>query len=190
MSRDSNERYGKPRGPLPMKLLPRLLNASVIRPLVISLLLMISAGQVLADSTGQRISASAESQRRFAYTNRLITSRDPYLLLHAHNPVDWYPWGDEALAQAKRENRPIFISIGYSTCYWCHVAERTIYSNPAIAKLMNEWFVNIKVDREQLPDVDRLYMLATELMTGQGGWPNNGLLSPDLKPFFGASYFP
>jgi hypothetical protein len=116
-----------------------------------------SAGLVLADNTRQQNKASAESQGHFQYTNRLITSRDPYLLLHAHNPVDWYPWGDEALAQAKRDNRPIFISIGYSTCYWCHVAERTIYSNPAIAKLMNQWFVNIKVDREQLPDVDLPY---------------------------------
>jgi len=104
--------------------------------------------------------------------------------------VDWYPWGQEALAKAKRENKPIFISIGYSTCYWCHVAERVIYSNPEIAKLMNQWFVNIKVDREQRPDVDQVYMLATEIMTGQGGWPNNLFLTPDLKPFFAGSYFP
>ncbi len=167
---------------------PMCRRAAVIRSLLIFLVLAISAARLLADNTRLQNKASAESQGHFPYTNRLITSRDPYLLLHAHNPVDWYPWGDEALAQAKRENRPIFISIGYSTCYWCHVAERTIYSNPAIAKLMNEWFVNIKVDREQLPDVDRLYMLATELMTGQGGWPNNVFLTPDLKPFFGASY--
>ena len=127
---------------------------------------------------------------KFAYTNRLIDSNDPYLLLHAHNPVDWYPWGPEALAKAKRESRPIFVSIGYSTCYWCHVAERMIYSDPAIAKLMNEWFVNIKVDREQRPDVDSVYMLATELTTNRGGWPNNVFLTPDLKPFFAGSYFP
>ena len=93
---------------------------------------------------------------RYQYTNRLINSQDPYLLLHAHNPVDWYPWGREALAKAKEEDKPIFVSIGYSTCYWCHVAERLIYSNPDIAKLMNEWFVNIKVDREERPDIDRL----------------------------------
>src|SRR5216684_8882037 len=122
------------------------------------------------------------------YTNRLINSSDPYLLLHAHNPVDWYPWGPEALARAKRENKPIFLSIGYSTCYWCHVAEKKLYSHPEIAALMNPWFISIKVDREQLPDLDRIYMLATELMTGQGGWPNNVFLTPDLKPFFGASY--
>jgi len=119
----------------------------------------------------------------------LIDSRDPYLLLHAHNPVDWYPWGPEALAKAKRENKPIFVSIGYSTCYWCHVAERTIYSNREIAKLMNQWFINIKLDREQFPDLDRIYMTATEIMTGQGGWPNNVFLTPDLKPFFAGSYF-
>src|SRR6266851_1894946 len=162
--------------------------ASVIRSLVIFLVLAMSAGAVLAENRGQQNKASEESQDHFPYTNRLISSRDPYLLLHAHNPVEWYPWGEEALAKARRESKPIFVSIGYSTCYWCHVAERTIYSNPEIAKLMNQWFVNIKVDREQLPDVDRLYMLATELMTGQGGWPNNVFLTPDLKPFFGASY--
>ncbi|WP_413436498.1 thioredoxin domain-containing protein [Sulfuriferula sp. GW1] len=124
------------------------------------------------------------------YTNRLIHSRDPYLLLHAHNPVDWYPWGPEALQAARRENKPIFVSIGYSTCYWCHVAEREIYSNPEIAKLMNQWFINIKVDREQRPDIDRIYMLATQIMTGGGGWPNNVFLTPDLKPFYAGSYFP
>lgn len=124
------------------------------------------------------------------YTNRLIHSRDPYLLQHAHNPVDWYPWGPEALAAAKRENKPIFVSFGYSTCYWCHVAEREIFSNPEIAKLMNQWFINIKVDREERPDIDRVYMLATQIMTGRGGWPNNVFLTPDLKPFFAGSYFP
>lgn len=124
------------------------------------------------------------------YTNRLIESHDPYLLLHAHNPVDWYPWGPAALAAAKRQNKPIFLSVGYSTCYWCHVAEREIYSKPEIAKQMNQWFINIKVDREQRPDVDRVYMLATQVMTGHGGWPNNLFLTPDLKPFFAGSYFP
>ncbi len=123
------------------------------------------------------------------YTNRLINSADPYLLLHAHNPVDWYPWGPEALARAKKENKPIFLSVGYSTCYWCHVAEKKLYSRPEIAALMNQWFINIKVDREQLPDLDRIYMLATQLMTGHGGWPNNVFLTPDLKPFFAGSYF-
>src|SRR5262249_50605512 len=126
----------------------------------------------------------------YKYTNKLIDSNDPYLLLHAHNPVDWYPWGPEAFAKAKQENKPIFISIGYSTCYWCHVAARTIYSNPKIAKLMNEWFVNVKVDSEQRPDIDRVYMLARQLLTNHGGWPNNLFLTPDLKPFYAGSYFP
>ncbi len=124
------------------------------------------------------------------YSNRLINSHDPYLLLHAHNPVDWYPWGPEALEKARRENKPIFISVGYSTCYWCHVAEREIYSNPEIAALMNKWFVNIKIDREERPDLDRIYMRATQVLTGRGGWPNNVFMTPDLKPFFAGSYFP
>jgi uncharacterized protein YyaL (SSP411 family) len=124
------------------------------------------------------------------HTNRLIHSADPYLQMHAHNPVDWYPWGPEAIAKARREHKPIFLSIGYSTCYWCHVADRTLFSDPAIARLMNRWFVNVIVDREQRPDVDQVYMLATEIMNGQGGWPNNVFLTPDLKPFFAGSYFP
>ena len=144
---------------------------------------------VLLPAASAAAPAAAVSQTS-AFTNRLIDSNDPYLLLHAHNPVDWYPWGPEALAKAKQENKPIFVSIGYSTCFWCHVAERTIYSNPEIAKLMNQWFINIKVDREQRPDLDSIYMLATELMTHNGGWPNNVFLTPDLKPFYAGSYFP
>lgn len=136
------------------------------------------------------IPAFSVQKNEQTYSNRLIHSSDPYLLLHAHNPVDWYPWGEEALARAKKENKLIFVSIGYSTCYWCHVAEREIYSNPEIAKLMNQWFINIKVDREQRPDIDRIYMLATQMMTGQGGWPNNVFLTPDLKPVYAGSYFP
>jgi uncharacterized protein len=134
--------------------------------------------------------AAENAVAKHEYTNKLIDSNDPYLLLHAHNPVDWYPWGPEAFAKAKRENKPISLSIGYSTCFWCHVAERTIYSNPDIAKLMNQWFVNVKVDSEQRSDVDRIYMLAREIMTGGGGWPNNLFLTPDLKPFYAGSYFP
>jgi uncharacterized protein YyaL (SSP411 family) len=124
------------------------------------------------------------------FTNHLIDSNDPYLLSHAHNPVDWYPWGPEALARAKMENKPIFVSIGYSSCYWCHVAEREIYSDPVIAKLMNNWFINIKIDREERPDLDSIYMDARQLVTGSGGWPNNLFLTPDLQPFFAGSYFP
>ncbi len=134
---------------------------------------------------------AAETETRVrAVPNRLIDSGSPYLLQHANNPVDWYPWGAEALEKARREGKPIFVSVGYSTCYWCHVANRTLYSNPEIAALMNRWFVNIKVDREQRPDLDAVYMLATTLMTGRGGWPNNVFLTPELKPFFAGSYFP
>jgi len=134
--------------------------------------------------------AVAAKKAEKVYTNRLIKSFDPYLLLHAHNPVDWYPWGAEALKKARKEDKPIFVSIGYSTCYWCHVAERELYSDPVIAQLMNKWFVNIKVDREERPDIDALYMSARGILTGRGGWPNNLFLTPRLKPFFAGSYFP
>jgi len=136
-------------------------------------------------------SVAAEESASPRHTNRLSDSANPYLLLHADNPVDWYPWGPEAFEKAKRENKPIFLSIGYSTCYWCHVAERTLFSNPEIAKLMNEWFVNVKVDREERPDIDAIYLLATQLITGgAGGWPNNLFLTPDLAPFYAGGYFP
>ena len=134
--------------------------------------------------------ATAAKEGAPAYTNRLIDSNAPYLLLHAHNPVDWYPWGPEAFAAAKRDNKPIFLSIGYSTCFWCHVAERTIYANPDIAALMNKWFINVKVDSEQRPDLDQIYMLATHILVGRGGWPNNVFMTPDMKPFYAGSYFP
>jgi len=125
-----------------------------------------------------------------AAANRLIDSSSPYLLQHAYNPVDWYPWGEEAFAKARQENKPILLSIGYSTCYWCHVMEREIFENPEIAKLMNQFIVSIKIDREQRPDVDELYMMATQLMTRGGGWPNNVFVTPDLKPFYAGTYFP
>ena len=123
--------------------------------------------------------------------NRLSQESSPYLLLHAHNPVDWYPWGDEAIEKAREEDKPIFLSIGYSTCYWCHVMEREVFSNPEIAELMNRWFVSIKVDREERPDLDDIYMVATQLITREsGGWPNSVFLTPELKPFFAGTYFP
>jgi len=121
--------------------------------------------------------------------NRLINSSSPYLLQHARNPVDWYPWGEEAFTRARQENKPILLSIGYSTCYWCHVMEREIFENPEIAKLMNKSIVSIKNDREQRPDVDEVYMMATQLMTRSGGWPNNVFVTPDLKPFYAGTYF-
>ena len=124
------------------------------------------------------------------HTNRLIGEKSPYLLQHAHNPVDWYPWGEEALAKAKREDKPIFLSIGYSTCHWCHVMERESFEDPDIARRLNESFVCIKVDREEHPDLDQVYMTAVTRLSGQGGWPLTAFLTPDLKPFFGGTYFP
>ncbi|MCZ6789369.1 MAG: thioredoxin domain-containing protein [Chloroflexi bacterium] len=122
--------------------------------------------------------------------NRLIHESSPYLLQHADNPVDWYAWGEEALGRAKEEDRPILLSIGYSACHWCHVMEHESFEDPEIAGLMNESFVNIKVDREERPDLDSIYMQAVVSMTGHGGWPMTMFLTPDLKPFFGGTYFP
>ena len=123
-------------------------------------------------------------------TNRLAGESSPYLLLHQHNPVDWYPWGPEAIEKARQEDKPIFLSVGYSTCYWCHVMERESFSSPAIAELMNRHFVNVKLDREERPDLDEIYMTATQILSGQGGWPNSVFLTTDLKPFYAGTYFP
>jgi len=125
-----------------------------------------------------------------ARTNRLAQEKSPYLLQHAHNPVDWYPWGEEAFAKARRENKPIFLSIGYSTCHWCHVMAHESFENEETAAIMNREFVNIKVDREERPDVDRVYMIFVQATTGGGGWPMSVWLTPDLKPFVGGTYFP
>jgi uncharacterized protein YyaL (SSP411 family) len=122
--------------------------------------------------------------------NRLIGQTSPYLLQHAHNPVDWHPWGPEALEKARAQDRPIFLSIGYAACHWCHVMERESFENAEIAALMNEHFVSIKVDREERPDLDDVYMAAVQAMTGSGGWPMSVFLTPDLRPFFGGTYFP
>src|SRR5689334_4646892 len=123
-------------------------------------------------------------------TNRLINETSPYLLQHAHNPVDWYPWGEEAFAAAREQDKPILLSVGYSACHWCHVMERESFENDAIAEQMNRDFVNIKVDREERPDVDSIYMSAVQRLTGQGGWPMTMFLTPNGKPFFGGTYFP
>jgi uncharacterized protein YyaL (SSP411 family) len=122
--------------------------------------------------------------------NKLIHETSPYLLQHAHNPVNWYPWGDEALNLAQANSRPILVSIGYSACHWCHVMERESFEDEATAALMNEWFVNIKIDREERPDLDHIYMDALQNMTGSGGWPLNVFLTPEGKPFYGGTYFP
>lgn len=124
------------------------------------------------------------------HTNALAREKSPYLLQHAHNPVDWHPWGDEAIALARDSQKPIFLSIGYSTCHWCHVMERESFEDEATAKLLNEHFISIKVDREERPDVDKIYMTFVQSTTGSGGWPLNVFLTPDLKPFFGGTYFP
>src|SRR5215469_2492947 len=133
----------------------------------------------------------AEQQTtKSVFTNRLAHEKSPYLLQHAHNPVDWYPWGEEAFAKARKENKPIFLSVGYSTCHWCHVMAHESFENEEVAALMNRDFVNIKVDREERPDVDRVYMTFVQATTGGGGWPMSVWLTPDLKPFVGGTYFP
>jgi len=128
-----------------------------------------------------------EADRR---PNRLISEKSPYLLQHAYNPVDWYPWGEEAFEKARTEDRPVFLSIGYSTCHWCHVMERESFEDPEIARMMNEAFVCIKVDREERPDIDKVYMTACQMMTGSGGWPLSIIITPDKKPFFATTYIP
>ena len=122
--------------------------------------------------------------------NRLSRERSPYLLQHAHNPVDWFPWGDEAFARARAEDKPIFLSIGYSTCHWCHVMEHESFESDSVAGVLNQSYVSIKVDREERPDVDRVYMMFVQATTGSGGWPMSVWLTPDLKPFYGGTYFP
>jgi uncharacterized protein len=150
--------------------------------------------QLAAAATILALAGAATSQdtspSSFKYTNHLIREKSPYLQLHAHNPVDWYPWGEEAFRKARRENKPIFLSVGYYTCHWCHVMERESYSNPQIAAILNRDFVAIKVDREERPDVDEVYTRFLEATTGEAGWPMNVFLTPDLKPFFGGTYFP
>ncbi|MCR3923291.1 MAG: thioredoxin domain-containing protein, partial [Firmicutes bacterium] len=123
-------------------------------------------------------------------TNRLINEKSPYLLQHAYNPVDWFPWSEEAFAKANNEDKPIFLSIGYSTCHWCHVMERESFEAPEVAAVLNRVFVCIKVDREERPDLDNVYMSVCQAMTGSGGWPLTILLSADKRPFFAGTYFP
>ena len=122
--------------------------------------------------------------------NRLAHETSPYLLQHAHNPVDWYPWGDEAFARARAEDKPLFLSIGYSACHWCHVMERESFENEELAAILNEKFIAVKVDREERPDVDSIYMEAVQMMTGHGGWPMSMFLTPAGAPFYAGTYFP
>ncbi len=144
---------------------------------------------VFAQSQSRQSPGPRAGTRQYPYTNRLFHAKSPYLLLHAHNPVDWYPWGNEAFEKARKENKPIFLSIGYFTCHWCHVMEKESYSDLNVAAILNQYFVSIKVDREERPDIDRLYIAYVEATTGSAGWPLNVLLTPDRKPFFGGTYF-
>jgi len=132
----------------------------------------------------------SESQSEKKSPNKLIFEKSPYLLQHAYNPIDWHPWGEDAFEKAGRENKPIFLSIGYSTCHWCHVMEEESFDDPEVARLMNDAFVSIKVDREERPDIDSIYMTVCQMLTGSGGWPLTILMTPDKKPFFAGTYFP
>ena len=140
-------------------------------------------------SCGQTGNMKTDEENQ-SFSNHLINESSPYLLMHAHNPVDWYPWGQEAFDKAKKENKPLIISIGYAACHWCHVMEKESYSDTAVARLMNENFVAIKVDREERPDVDQVYMNAAQLLNGNGGWPLNAIALPDGRPVYAATYFP
>jgi hypothetical protein len=171
-----------------------LLDSPFLRAMLLLLLCTVGCGPVAAtgegdhgpEQQGETMAEHGHGGRK----NKLAGESSPYLLLHQYNPVDWYPWGEEALDKARRENKPIFLSVGYSTCYWCHVMERESFSNPAIADYLNEHFVSIKVDREERPDLDEIYMTATQILTRQGGWPNSLFLTAELKPFYAGTYFP
>ncbi|MRR34096.1 thioredoxin domain-containing protein, partial [bacterium] len=134
-----------------------------------------------------KTSLSPDGGERF---NRLIFATSPYLLQHADNPVDWYQWGDEAFDRARRENKPVFLSVGYATCHWCHVMAHESFADPEVARVLNNCMVAVKVDREERPDIDAQYMLVSQMMTGRGGWPLNVIMTPDRKPFFAATYLP
>jgi uncharacterized protein YyaL (SSP411 family) len=155
-----------------------------MNPTSAAVLLVLLCGQT-GDSQGP-----AKGKAKPMHTNRLANEKSPYLLQHAHNPVDWHAWGPEAFEKARKEDKPIFLSIGYSTCHWCHVMERESFENEEIAGILNKYFVSIKVDREERPDVDRIYMTYVQATTGGGGWPMSVWLTPDLKPFVGGTYFP
>ena len=136
------------------------------------------------------VPSAAVVKAAMPHTNRLAAEKSPYLLQHAGNPVDWYPWGDEAFARARAEDRPVFLSVGYATCHWCHVMERESFEDLEVAELLNRVFVCVKVDREERPDVDQVYMTVCQMLTGSGGWPLTVVMTPDRRPFFAATYLP
>lgn len=163
------------------------------RAALVSLALVLVAGESACSrkqTKSNGVVTTKPEPQSHAHTNRLSREKSPYLLQHQYNPVDWRAWGEEAFAIARRENKPIFLSIGYSTCHWCHVMERESFENEEVAQFLNQHFVSIKVDREERPDVDKIYMTFVQATTGSGGWPLNVFLTPDLKPFFGGTYFP
>ena len=135
-------------------------------------------------------SSGIDPSRSSCQQNRLCKEKSPYLLQHACNPVDWYPWGEEAFEAARREDKPIFLSVGYSTCHWCHVMAHESFEDPNVARLLNQSFICIKVDREERPDIDQIYMAAAIAVSGRGGWPLTVMMTPDKKPFFAATYIP
>ncbi|CAE6138872.1 unnamed protein product [Arabidopsis arenosa] len=169
------------------RIIVRIRNPSFSSPFPPILSRPISSGKVVAMAKESSSSTSSTSQK---HTNRLAAEHSPYLLQHAHNPVDWYPWGEEAFEEARKRDVPIFLSIGYSTCHWCHVMEVESFEDEEVAKLLNDSFVSIKVDREERPDVDKVYMSFVQALYGGGGWPLSVFLSPDLKPLMGGTYFP
>ena len=154
------------------------------------LLLVVVFGSRTTSEQLEETDMSGSTAKKYKYTNHLAGESSPYLLSHAHNPVDWYPWGEEALNKAKELDRPIFLSIGYASCHWCHVMERESFEKEEVAKILNDNYICIKVDREQRPDLDHIYMAFTTAMTGSGGWPMSVFLTPGLKPFFTGTYFP
>ncbi len=147
--------------------------------------------QAVAEMEARKNSSTAQTNTKYPDVNLLGKEKSPYLLQHADNPVHWYPWGDEAFAKAKAEDKPIFLSIGYSTCHWCHVMEHESFEDEEVAKLMNDTFGSIKVDREERPDIDNIYMSVCQMLSKGGcGWPLNVIMTPDKKPFFAATYMP
>ena len=154
--------------------------------IVVLLLIVLSYTQLIAQ---EEKSADSKVQKK-EHANHLVNETSPYLLTHAHNPVDWYPWSEEAFAKAKQEKKMIFLSVGYSSCHWCHVMERESFEDEEIAEYLNENYVCVKVDREERPDVDQVYMTAVQALTRRGGWPMSVFLHPDGRPFTGGSYFP
>jgi len=154
-------------------------------------LLVFSANPVIAEGASSSIEIFlAEQKAKGSKANRLSNEKSPYLLQHAHNPVDWYPWGDEAFAKARKEEKLIFLTIGYAACHWCHVMAHESFEDQVTAEQMNADFINVKVDREERPDVDSIYMQAVHVMTGRGGWPMTVVMTPDKKPVFSGHLLP